>query len=341
MVHGTDATKNVVTKAFFGFVGYPGAADGTYVRELVEEPEVPTVITPPPNMTMTPPLINKLPITARYQEIHRIDLGADFDIHLYDKLSVGIKFYDSTKTEITTIGNSFATIKFKDTASGNREFYNYGKDQPITNWEFPVNVQETFVNTKVRYLTFDSGDGSDQAQSNFADVAYIEISSVTFSLAAEPWAPPETEELIVTVDLTQDYAGSPAFATIATKVNGVLTFPAGGSAYGLIPISAEDAAKLATATSMKIDVQGSADNETCSFRYYLGNPGVSASWNGINALPTNATTGQPFSALVGENVAGFANKSAATMGCFILRQDSAVATVVTITSITITAEVPK
>jgi hypothetical protein len=338
MVHGTDASKNVVTKAFFGFVGYRNAPDGIYERELVPDPAGPTPATDFV-MTFTPPKKNENPITARYQEIHRIDLGADFDIHQYDKLSVDIKFYDSNNA-LLDAGMSFATIKFKDAASTiSQDFYNYGGQTPSTDWTFPVTVQEAFINSPMMYLVFDSADASQSGNTNFKDVAYIEISKVTFHVADTPWKAPELEEVTFTVDLTQDYTGTTGW-TLATKSGGVLTFPAAGGAYGVIPLTQAQADKLGTATALKINVQGSANDES-SFRYYLGNPGATSSWNGTNALPNNNTTGNSFTELVGEKTASFGSKSAATMKNFVLRQDTAAATVVTITSITITATVQK
>ena len=139
----------------------------------------------------TPALRNVTAIPDRYQEVHRIDLGDTFDIHLYDKVEIDIKFFKSDATEIAVGGWSMSTLKFKNAASGavGSDVYNFGQASTTATIPTAVLTAATPSNL-VKYLTVDSGDASGaETLANYADLRFMEISKITFLKRANAAAP--------------------------------------------------------------------------------------------------------------------------------------------------------
>ena len=100
----------------------------------------------------------------------------------------------------------------------------------------------------------------------------------------------------------------------------------------LIPLTEEQVVILNDwSDPFSIKIKGSAAPDT-DFRYHLGDPNVGSNWNG-----TSGPAG-PFSSILEGEFEFSDNKSAATLGYFILQQRAEATTVVTIESIRLYAE---
>lgn len=194
---------------------------------------------------------------------------------------------------------------------------------------------------------------------------HLDITCVSIELVDDlgEYEPPQTNEVVINVDVTQEYSGNAPGVTNAgnqaarTTSGGAAVFTytnAVANTYALIPIDEDDAAKINMALGVTVDVQGTstvqADGADSSFRYYLGagGQGKNGTWNGTGAVPNNNTSGNPFSSLTGEKTVSFngtnhgAEDTAQLFRNLVLRLDTASSSgVVTITSIKITLQMPE
>jgi hypothetical protein len=129
----------------------------------------------------SPYLINTTPIIDRYQAIHKIDLGADFDISYYDRISIDMHFFDKDMTEIPSGVNSQATLKWWDASSTGiaSDTYNIGASSfPLVKATIPSAVKD--ATEALRYLDIDSANQSQASVADADRVVFIQIRSVTF-----------------------------------------------------------------------------------------------------------------------------------------------------------------
>jgi len=134
-------------------------------------------------INFSPYLKNTTPISNRYESVHVIDLGEDFEVDLYDRISIDMRFYDKDNNEIQSGANSQATLKWWDAnkaavASGT-DTYNVGASSfPLFEALIPDAVKNAAV--ALRYLDIDSADQSQLSIADAQRVVYIEIRSVSF-----------------------------------------------------------------------------------------------------------------------------------------------------------------
>jgi len=220
MVHKTDPSKNVTTnRDGFGniaFTGNSGAAGiGNSNRAWAADPASGESLDEDFVLDYTSnPLINDEPIEGEtYKVIHRIDLGADFDITKYATFTIEMRVLDEDLNEVSPVSGQ-AQMKWRNTTStlaampaanphwrwdtgnignglpantnGNIPAYLHMIGVTIPTWDDPIAATMGFAVAnadnfpagpieKVRYLDIEN--------TNISAIEYIEISKITFFLA--------------------------------------------------------------------------------------------------------------------------------------------------------------
>ena len=134
-------------------------------------------------LNFSPYLKNTTPISNRYQSVHVIDLGENFEVDFFDYISIDMHFYDKDNNEIPSGANSQATLKWwnanRAAVASGTDTYNLGSSSfPLDKASIPAAVKN--ATAALRYLDIDSADQSQPSIVDAERVVYIEIRNVTF-----------------------------------------------------------------------------------------------------------------------------------------------------------------
>jgi len=267
------------------------------------------------------------------------ELPADWNEYETLKITFDTNIIDGVAKITAKQGKSFAT----DLVGANKQYIDLTTGEKVLEFaisEFALSGMDNAVAFQINSW----GDSGLDLK------MYFDFTCTSIELVNHigPPAVAETETVVINLDVTGIYSGiagiTPRVANTPADGKAMFVFTsAAANTYADIPLTTEQIAQVNVATSIKIDVQGSSTDDTNSFRYYLGKANAGSSWNKTNALPNNDSTGNSFATnITGEKEGVLTANTLDASGCFILRSDTANATTtVTITSVTITLEVPK
>jgi len=321
MVHSTDATKNVVTTAFFGFVGTGNTRLAATKREQIPDPDYrPPVegLIPGALLGGTPDAngvvggangtikINADGVTVEVRNVKtRTNLGVWYNLPTMDH-----PWYEYGKVKVTFNTNPIAGVYKLTAKKGKAISTDYVTDgtqyidlvageKTVTYDISRALAVEGYYETVPAAIAFQVnswGDENTDLQMEF-DFTVTKIELTDWSEFTPP-DPTPTTETTINVDVTGIYTGSKSGLTLVDNApaggKAVVTYTGSGSPYVAIPLTAAQITQINAAAGVTappnpkvtIIVNGSTTSDA-NFRIYLGNPGASSSWNRTNALPNN------------------------------------------------------